>query len=59
MDAVYALSGLHEADERFEVRIDNLLHAKIFVFDERIAYIGSSNITFSGGSKGTTRQSSP
>lgn len=48
MDAVYALSGLHEADERFEVRIDNLLHAKIFVFDERIAYIGSSNITFSG-----------
>lgn len=48
IDAVYALSGLREPNRRFEVRVDNSLHAKIFVFDERVAYVGSSNLTFSG-----------
>jgi hypothetical protein len=48
IDAVYALSGLDRPDGRMQLRIDNRLHAKIFVFDEEVAFVGSSNLTFSG-----------
>ena len=48
LDAVYALSGLDRIDARLQLRIDNRLHAKVFVFDDEVAFIGSSNITFSG-----------
>lgn len=30
------------------VRLDNRLHAKVFVFDRALAYIGSSNLTSAG-----------
>jgi PLD-like domain len=48
IDAVYALSGLDRPDGRMQLRIDNRLHAKIFILDEEVAFVGSSNLTFSG-----------
>ena len=48
IDAVYALSGLSEPESGMQLRIENKLHAKIFIFDYKLAFVGSSNITFSG-----------
>jgi dsRNA-specific ribonuclease len=48
IDAIYALSGFDKSVCDFRLRIDNRLHAKIYIFDGEIAYVGSSNITFSG-----------
>lgn len=48
IDCLYALGGMDGSSDNLQLRIDNNLHAKIFIFDGRIAYVGSSNLTFSG-----------
>jgi PLD-like domain/Double-stranded RNA binding motif len=49
IDAAYSLSGFaFESPRNFEVRFHDQLHAKIFIFDDEVAYVGSSNLTFSG-----------
>jgi hypothetical protein len=51
LDAHFALSGTstsHGQSGSFELRSLSKVHAKMFVIDRRIAYVGSSNLTFSG-----------
>lgn len=51
LDAHYALSGvstLRELSGTFELRALPKVHAKMFLIDGRLAYVGSSNLTFSG-----------
>jgi hypothetical protein len=47
IDAAYALS-LGANDDQFEARFNNTLHAKIYLIDGRVVFVGSSNLTFSG-----------
>ena len=50
LEAHYILSGLGATDARarYHLRRLDVLHAKIFIIDWQVAYIGSSNLTFSG-----------
>lgn len=51
LDAHYALSGIGNSRKlsgSFELRSLSKVHAKMFLIDCRIAYVGSSNLTFSG-----------
>lgn len=50
IDAHYILFGLGDKETRAKHQLRSLshLHAKIFVIDWEIAYVGSSNLTFSG-----------
>lgn len=44
-----ALWTLYKRNERSHgVRTDNILHAKVYIFDRTTAYVGSSNLTYSG-----------
>lgn len=47
VDAVWALSQIG-GGTRYEAKYNNTLHSKIYIIDARIAYLGSSNLTFSG-----------
>ncbi len=46
VDAVWLLSQLE--GEHCEARFVNILHAKIYIIDLKTAFLGSSNLTFSG-----------
>ena len=49
LDASWMLSAHTESRQAgFDLRTDDRLHAKIYLIDGNLAYIGSSNLTFSG-----------
>lgn len=49
LDAAWMLSPHTEArSASFDLRTDDRLHAKIYLIDGEFAYVGSSNLTFSG-----------
>jgi dsRNA-specific ribonuclease len=49
LDAVWMLSShVGGREAAFEARVDNKLHAKIYLVDREMAFVGSSNLTFSG-----------
>lgn len=49
IDAHFMLAdGSERSKAKYELRSLSNVHAKIFVIDWRIAYVGSSNLTFSG-----------
>jgi hypothetical protein len=47
IDAVWSLSHIG-GGLGYEARFNNILHAKIYIIDSTLAFIGSSNLTFSG-----------
>ena len=47
LEAHYWLSG-HDGSTGFELRRLDHVHAKVFIIDGRIAFVGSSNLTISG-----------
>jgi len=47
LEAHYWLSG-HDGAANFELRRLDNVHAKVFIVDRRIAFVGSSNLTLSG-----------
>ncbi len=49
IDAHFMLADISERSKpKYELRSLSNVHAKIFVIDWRVAYVGSSNLTFSG-----------
>lgn len=49
IDAAWMLSNYTNGRlGEFDLRVDNKLHAKIYLIDRIVAFIGSSNLTFSG-----------
>lgn len=49
IDAHFMLSGNETTSgNTYELRMLSSVHAKIFIIDDKIAYLGSSNLTFSG-----------
>lgn len=49
IQAHFILSGCAAVTEsKFELRALSSVHAKIFIIDDNVAYVGSSNLTFSG-----------
>lgn len=49
LEAHFILSGLSkESENKYELRLLSSVHAKIFIIDNDVAYLGSSNLTFSG-----------
>lgn len=48
IDALKTFISYNENVKSNKIVYDNKLHAKIFIFDDRVAYVGSSNLTSAG-----------
>lgn len=48
IDALKAFFAAKEFGIEFSLSVVNLVHAKVFIFDEEVCYVGSSNLTAAG-----------